>query len=228
MAVLPVLPERVRTSLGFAQVLAAATLLRSIAYERWITVAAASLLIAGTLAAQRGRTWGVALSFVVAVWFPVAAMIGIAPAWFIGVGLAAATPFLQLWRSFTKFDRGASILFASLATSLGVAAAVAWKSVASTLFTAFPWLAPSRFFENGLVVSATLAVMVAFAIHRIRQRPAPPPRATIDLRASTGGLRFVARPARVASSDAAAAADAAFEHALDAEDARSGTLRTPR
>lgn len=219
----PTLPDRVRTSLGFAQFLAAATLLRSIAYERWITVVAAALLIAGTLAAQRGRTWGVALSFVVAVWFPVAAFIGIAPAWFIGVGLAAATPFLQLWRSFTKFDRGATALFAGLATSLGVGAAFAWKSVAWTLFTSFPSLMPSRVFQNGLVVVTMLAAMVGFAIHR-RRRERREAAAAAPAQMTTG-LRFETAPTSARFASVSAPLDAEFE--ADGEEAsRSAKLRT--
>ena len=50
-----------------AQAIGIATLLRSVAYDRWITVLVSALLIGGTMAAQRGRTWGVALAFAPAV-----------------------------------------------------------------------------------------------------------------------------------------------------------------
>lgn len=165
------LGEDLRASLGFAQLLAAATLLRSVAYERWITVLAAALLLVGTLGAQRGRTSGVALCFVVAGWFGFAGLLGIGPAWFVGVGLAAAMPFLQLWRSFVRFDRGASVVLAGLATTFGLGAAIAWKSVAWLVFTTFPSLSPSRVFENGAVVTAMLVAMVGVeGVRRRRER----------------------------------------------------------
>jgi hypothetical protein len=166
------LPEHLRASVGFAQLLAAATLLRSVAYERWITVLAATLLLVGTLAAQRGRTSGVALSFVVAGWFGFAGLLGVGPTWFLGVGVAAALPFVQLWRSFVKFDRGASVVLAGLATTFGLGAAIAWKSVAWLVFTTFPSLSPSRVFENGAVVTAMLAGMVGFEVVRRRRERA--------------------------------------------------------
>jgi hypothetical protein len=193
------LPEHLRASLGFAQLLAAATLLRSVAFERWITVLAAALLLVGTLAGQRGRTSGVALSFVVAGWFAFAGLLGIGPAWFVGVGLAAAMPFFQLWRSFVRFDRGASVVLASLGATLGLGAAVVWKSVAWTVFTTFPALAPSRFFEHGAVVTAMLATMVGFeVVRRRRERAGPAPASLAPLaEAHRGGLRFEAAPRRI-------------------------------
>ncbi len=167
-------PYRVQVSLLVAQVLAAATLLRSIAYERWITVLAAVLVIAATMAAQRGRTWGVALAFAVGVWFPVAFLIGIAPVWFLVVGAAAAWPFLQLWRSFARFDRGAATTLAAMATVTGVAGALTWKSIAFPLMKAFPVLAPSQYAQNGLAVLATLGVLVAIVASRRKLVPDAP------------------------------------------------------
>lgn len=161
-----VLPYRVQVSLLIAQVLAAATLLRSIAYDRWVTVVAAVLLIAGTMAAQRGRTWGVVLAFAVGVWFPVAFWIGIAPIWFAVVGLAAAWPFMQLWRSFARFDRAAATTLAAIATGMGIAGAVTYQKIAFPLMKLFPALLPSAYAQNGLAVAATLAVLVAVIASR--------------------------------------------------------------
>jgi len=165
---LSVLPRNVERSLLVAQVLGAATLLRSIAYDRWITVLVALLLITGTVAAQRGRTWGVALAFAVAAWFPVAFLVGIAPAWFVLVGLASALPFAQLWRSFARFDRGATVLLAGMAITGGALGAIVWKNIAWTIFTMIPALRPGAYAQHGLAVAATLAVMVAVVI---RGRP---------------------------------------------------------
>jgi hypothetical protein len=195
------LPEHLRASVGFAQLLAAATLLRSVAYERWITVVAATLLIVGTLAAQRGRTSGVALSFLVAAWFGFAGLLGIGPVWFLGVGLAAAMPFFHLWRSFVKFDRGASLVLASLATTFGLGAAIAWKSVAWTVFTTFPSLSPSRVFDNGAVVATMLAGMVGFeVIRRRREKAAAPPVAQTESTALESSARFETSPRRFAEA----------------------------
>lgn len=171
------LPRNVERSLLVAQVLGAATLLRSIAYDRWITVLAAALLIAGAVAAQRGRTWGVGLAFAAAAWFPVAFLVGIAPAWFVLVGLAGALPFAQLWRSFARFDRGAAALMASMAVTAGTLGAIVWKNIAWTIFTIIPALRPGAYAQHGLAVAATLAVMVAIVV-RGRSRGALGPEPT--------------------------------------------------
>lgn len=198
-----VLPYRVQVSLLVAQVLAAATLLRSIAYDRWVTVLAAALIVAGTMAAQRGRTWGVVLAFAVSAWFPVAFFIGIAPVWFLVVGVAAAWPFMQLWRSFARFDRGATTTLAALATSLGVAGALTWKSIAFPLMTVFPALIPSPYANNGLAVLGALGVLAAIVASRRKLIPdAVPDRARL------------AEPVRFAEvrDDRLGAAEAELEH----------------
>ena len=74
--------RRLQLSLVAAQLIGAATLLRSVAYNRWITMLASVLLIVGAEAARRGRSWGVGLALGAASAFPVALAIGIAPAWF--------------------------------------------------------------------------------------------------------------------------------------------------
>lgn len=144
------------------------TLLRSIAYDRWITVLASLFLIGGAMAAQRGRTWGVGLAFASAVAFPVAFAIGIAPAWFCLVGLAGAMPFALTWRPFARFDRGAAALLAAITATAGAAAAIAWKEMAWSVFTEFPSLRPSIEAQHGVALAATLAVVVGVLAGRHR------------------------------------------------------------
>ncbi len=144
------------------------TLLRSIAYDRWITVFASVLLIVGAMAAQRGRSWGVALAFATACAFPVAFAIGIAPAWFCLVGLIGAWPFALSVRPFARFDKGATRLLAALAAIGGIGGAIAYKSVAWDLFTEFPSLRPSGDAQHGFALLATLAVVVAAIASRPR------------------------------------------------------------
>jgi hypothetical protein len=193
-----VLLDRIRPWLSLAQFFAAATLLRSLAYERWVTVFAAGLILLGTLAAQRNRTWGVALTFMVSVWFPVAALIGIAPLWFVAVGLSAAMPFMLLWRAFAKMDRGASLLFAGLAATVGAGAAVVWKNLAWVVFSNFPALAPRAGFHHGLLVLTTFLAMVAFEWGRRRQQRRQDTSASSTERVELlGSKRFVSAAAEV-------------------------------
>ncbi len=170
-----VLTRELRRSLSIAQVLAAITLLRSIAFDRWPTVVAALLLIAGTIAAERGKTWGVALAFAVGMFFPVAFLIGIAPVWFVAVGLAAAWPFMQVWRGLARVDRGAAMLLAGLATTFGAGGAVAWKALSWPLIKLFPALAPGIYPQHGFALVATLAVIAAFVIAKRRRLRAEAP-----------------------------------------------------
>jgi hypothetical protein len=167
-----VLPLRVRASLFALQAIAAATLLRSIAYDRWITVLASVLLIIGAMAAQRGRAWGIGLTFATAVAFPVAFAIGIAPAWFCLVGLAGALPFALTLRPFARFDKGATALLAVLTAAGGTAVAMAWKEMAWTIFQAIPSLRPSMDAQHGVALAATLAVVVA-AVATQNRRSSP-------------------------------------------------------
>jgi hypothetical protein len=163
-----VLSHRVRLSLLVAQAVAVMTLLRSIAYDRWITVLASLLLIGGAVAAQRGRTWGIGLAFAAAVAFPVAFVIGIAPPWFCLVGLAGAWPFALTVRPFARFDKGATVLFAAVTATAGAAAAIAWKQIAWWVFTTFPSLYPSIEAQHGVALAATLAVVVGALAGRAR------------------------------------------------------------
>ncbi|MEJ7730984.1 MAG: hypothetical protein WKG00_17425 [Polyangiaceae bacterium] len=167
------LPRNIQTSLLAAQLVAFATLARSVAYDRWFTVVVSSLMIVGALAATRHRTWGVALSFAAAVTIAFAAFIGIAPLWFVAVGAIGALPFLLTSEALGRFDRQATNLLAGLATGIGAGAAVAWKLVAWEVFLTFPALMPGLRAQHGLAVTAVLALgaLVAFA-QRDRQRGA--------------------------------------------------------
>ncbi|MBL8612300.1 MAG: hypothetical protein JNL38_33475, partial [Myxococcales bacterium] len=55
-------PRRLAFAVLLAELAAVAALLRSVAYDRWITVFMASLVLVGALAVRRGRTWGLGLS----------------------------------------------------------------------------------------------------------------------------------------------------------------------
>jgi hypothetical protein len=155
--------RRLRLSLLAVQLVGIATLLRSIAYDRWITVLASVLLIVGASAAQRGRSWGVALSFGAAAAFPVAWAIGIAPPWFCLVGIIGALPFALASRAFARFDRGATALLAVLAASAGAFGALAWKEYAWSLFMSFPSIRPSLEAQHGLALTAVVASAIVAA-----------------------------------------------------------------
>ncbi|MDB5218702.1 MAG: hypothetical protein JWO86_6629 [Myxococcaceae bacterium] len=162
------LQHRLRLSLVAAQVVGVLTLLRSIAFDRWITVLASLFLIGGAMAAQRGRTWGIPMALAAAVAFPVAFAIGIAPPWFCLVGIAGALPFAISARPFARFDKGATMLLAAITTTLGAAAAIAWKEVAWSVFMTFPSLMPSIHAQHGVALAATLAVVVGALAGRAR------------------------------------------------------------
>jgi hypothetical protein len=156
--------RRLHLSLFAAQLVGAATLLRSVAYDRWITVLASALLILGATAARRGRSWGVGLALGAAAAFPVAWGIGIAPVWFCLVGLVGALPFVIASRAFARFDKGATTLLAVLAASTGAIGAIAWKEFAWSIFRTFPLSRPSIEAQHGLALSALTAVAVVAAL----------------------------------------------------------------
>lgn len=165
--------RRLQLSLVAAQLVGAATLLRSVAYDRWISVLAAALLIVGATAARRGRSWGVGLAMAAGAAFPVAWAIGIAPPWFCLVGIAGALPFAIASRAFARFDRGATILLASLAASAGAAGALAWKEYAWSIFMRFPITRPSFEPQHALLLMTLTTVMTAlFVMDRIGHRGA--------------------------------------------------------
>jgi hypothetical protein len=207
-----VLSHRLRVSLVVAQAVAVMTLLRSIAYDRWITVLASLLLIGGAMAAQRGRTWGIGLAFAAAVAFPVAFAIGIAPPWFCLVGLAGAWPFALTARPFARFDKGATMMLAAVAATVGTVAAVAWKEVAWSIFMTFPSLRPSIEAQHGVALAATLAVVVGALAGRARHP------AAVDASASQGArVRFGERVRVGVGADESDTLDEASRRELDAE-----------
>jgi hypothetical protein len=157
-------------SLLVLQAVGLATLMRSIAYDRWITVLASLFLVGGALAAQRGRTWGIAMSFAAAVSFPVAFAIGIAPPWFCLVGLAGLLPLALTWRPLARFDKGAAAVLAGSAVAAGAATAMAWKEMAWSVFASFPSLMPSRHAHHEVVLLATVAVAVGLLASQRRSR----------------------------------------------------------
>jgi hypothetical protein len=160
-------PRRLRLSLIALQLVALATLLRSVAYDRWITVVASILLLVGAAAAKRGRVWGIALSLGAAAAFPVAWMIGIAPPWFCLVGLAGALPFAIASKAFARFDRSATVLLAIVAATTGAFGAIAWREAAWSIFTKFPSTLPSVEAQHGLLLAALVAsALVAMRLGR--------------------------------------------------------------
>ncbi len=195
--------RRLQLSLLAAQVVGAATMLRSIAYDRWITVLASVLLIIGAAAARRGRSWGIALSFASAAAFPVAWAIGIAPSWFCLVGIVGSLPFALTSRAFARFDKGATALLAILAASGGALAAMAWKEMAWDVFTTFPLLRPSISPQHGLALTALVATAAVMTV-LTRKSPADQPR----LRVGEGRSRI----------DTTTSADVGTEVALEEEE----------
>jgi len=214
-----VLSHRLRLSLLVAQAVGMMTLLRSIAYDRWITVLASLFLIGGAYAATRGRTWGVGMAFASAVAFPVAFAIGIAPAWFCLVGLAGAWPLAIAWRSFARFDKGAATLLATLAATGGAAAAIAWKEMAWSIITTFPSLRPSIEAQHGVALLATMAVVVGVVAGRAKH-PA-------EASSSSEGEARVRFGERVRIGVDADASESASHDEL-AEDAEAAEPHAPR
>gem|GEM_PF-3179547 len=164
-------PRDIRLALVAAQAAALVTLLRSVAYERWITVVASLVLVGAAAHAQRGRTWAIALTFACACWFPVTFAIGIAPPWFCFVGIVMALPFLRASRLFSRFDRSATAMLAAIAATLGALAAIGWKNVAWSVFESMPALRPSLQAEHGLIVAALAAASAFFVGKQLRALP---------------------------------------------------------
>lgn len=132
------LAARVRASLAAASVVALATMIRSIVFEKWITVLASLLLLIGVGAAWRSRSYsvgGLGLALMAASAFPVAQLLGMAPDWFWLVGVAGALPFFMSWRPMAFFDRRATFLYAALALAAGTACAFTWHEIAPWVVT---------------------------------------------------------------------------------------------
>ncbi len=194
--------RRLRLSLLAVQLVGAATLLRSVAYDRWITVLASVLLLAGATAARRGHAWGVMLAFGSAVAFPVAWHIGIAPPWFALVGAVGALPFALSFRAFARFDKGAASLLTIAAALMGTFGAVAWKHLAWSAFEAFPFLLPSVEAQHGpgllaVIASAALAVRLGRAQNDELVEPT-----RVRVSAELGGGSFADLEREVESTDA--------------------------
>lgn len=174
-------------------------------------------LLGATYAVQRGRTWGVALSFTLGVMLAGVAALGIAPLWFAFVGLLAMRPFASAFPLFTRFDRGAAVTLAALASGIGAVGAVAWKEYAFALFRALPLLSPSIYPHHGL---ALLALVVGAVVGK-RFLPAS---TTV-----TNTAEALAEPSRVRIGDLGEANhDAAYEELeseLGGQRARSVTPR---
>jgi hypothetical protein len=207
-----VFSRRLQLALHFAELVGVATLLRSVAYDRWITVLASVLLVVGAIAAQRGRAWGVGLAFGSAVAFPVAWAIGIAPLWFVLVGIFGALPFALTFRSFARFDKGATALLTFLAAAAGTLGAVAWKQYALATFALFPSLLPSLHPQHAGALMM-MAVLGAVANHMRRRSPT-----TLDPRRG-GEEQRVRIGERLRVADADEAALGAPGEATDAGDA---------
>jgi hypothetical protein len=167
-----VLPRRLELAIFAAQVVAALTLIRSVAYDRWITVLASVLLLLGAAAARRGKAWGVALAFASACAFPVAWAIGIAPAWFAVVGVVGALPFAYMSRAFMRFDARATAFLAAMAASMGAAGAILWKAFARSAFAAFPSLTPSEEANHGILLTVLCTLFAGALASRLLRRPA--------------------------------------------------------
>lgn len=120
------LADRVQASLFAVVFVALPLIMRCVVYERWVTLFGALMLVVGALAAIRWRTWGVGLVLCAGTAFPTAHLLGMAPAWFWGVGVAAALPFALSWRPMAFFDRSAAALYAVVAVGGGITCALAF------------------------------------------------------------------------------------------------------
>lgn len=159
-------PQHLRAPLHVAQIVAFATLVRSVAFDRWITVLVSALLLGGVWAASRGRTWGVGLMLAMASAFPVMFFLGMAPAWFVFVGLAGAMPFLTSLPAFLKFDRQATALFATVAAGIGTAIGYGYHAWAPWLLTNLPIPRPTFLPHHPLLIAVLFLVGFFYARRR--------------------------------------------------------------
>ncbi len=194
-------PRSLRSALSFTELATFLLLLRSVAFDRWITVAASVVLLVAVHAAQRGRTWGVALSATVGITFAGLWALGIAPLWFVLVGLLALRPFGRLWPIFARFDRGAAVALAALVTGVGTLGALAWKAWAVDLFRAFPLLEPSVYPQHGI---ALLALAGGGLVARHLLRPKAPVAQQDEASAEPARVRVATEQALSSAEDAVA------------------------
>ncbi len=216
-------PEPLRRWLPALELVAFATLVRSVAFDRWITVLVSALLLASVFGIRRGRSWGVALAFAASFFFPAAALLGMAPGWFVAVGAIAAAPFLLTWRAFARRDRQATMWLAGLSAGAGSLIALVWHQVAWSLFWTFPALFPSFRPQHGLLVSALLAIGAGVGVARWRASRLAAAR---EAASASTGVR-IATPARITSADTDPIAEWEAEEALRAEPA-ARTMVKPR
>ena len=177
------LPPTLASSLVTAQVLGLFTLLRSVAFDRWMTVAVSLALVAGARAALRGRTWGLLLSFAAALWFPAAFLLGMAPPWFVLIGVLGALPLVKSWRALSAHDGGAAKAAALVSSSAAAFGAVGWKVLAPSLFAAVPAMRPAFFPGHGVALAAIVATA---AIVAVRDRRASAAREAGAVRVAEG------------------------------------------
>lgn len=138
-------------------------LLRSVAFDRWMTVLVSLGLIVGARAAMRGRSWGLLLAFASACWYLAVFFLGMAPLFFVPFAIVAALPLLKAWRAFTGFDRGAAKAAAAIAASAGAGGALGWKAALPWLADTFPALTPTFEAHHGAALIAILSVAIAIA-----------------------------------------------------------------
>ncbi|MCU0683987.1 MAG: hypothetical protein MUF34_17390 [Polyangiaceae bacterium] len=153
---------RLRPALSLVYLVASATLIRSILYDRWITVLASALLLVGAVAARRGKTWGIGVALGAAAAFPMARVLGMAPAWFWAVGAIGALPFALTSRALARFDAKATAFGASLAMAAGLLGAVGWRVFAPSLIAAFPALRPSFWPAHEALAAFTMGALALF------------------------------------------------------------------
>jgi hypothetical protein len=197
------------------QLVSIATLMRSIAFDRWITIFASLVLLAGAAAAKRNRAWGVALMFAQAVAFPAAFMIGIAPAWFCLVGAVAMIPFMLTAPGFMRVDRGATRLLYALAIAGGALGAITWKKIAWDVFEAIPFLSPSGSAHHGWIVAAVAALGVGIAVRDRKLVDAAEEEARAGALAGTSTNARIASPARIAIPDETSHIDEETDDAME-------------
>lgn len=153
---------RLRPALSLVYLVASATLIRSVLYDRWVTVLASALLLVGAVAARRGKTWGVGVALAAATAFPMARLLGMAPAWFWVVGAIGALPFALTSRALARFDAKATAFGASLAMAAGLLGAIGWRVFAPALLTVFPALRPSFWPANEALAAFMMGALALF------------------------------------------------------------------
>jgi len=104
---------------------------------RLVTASAAAGLALGATAGLCRRTWGVGLMLASASAFFVAGALGMGPPYFFFLAATGTLPFLLTMKYMARFDIGATILFALLAGTLGLGAALTWFVAAPTVIPMF-------------------------------------------------------------------------------------------